>query len=57
LKGTVEAGFRQFEQRRGTPSGLHMLVAVARYLAAHAPTMRAQDQTWRIVERLFAGGD
>ncbi len=30
---TVEAGFRQFEQRRGTPSGLHMLVAVARYLA------------------------
>ena len=51
---TVEAGFRQFEQRRGTPSGLHMLVAVARYLAAHAPTMRTQDQTWRIVERLFA---
>jgi hypothetical protein len=54
---TVEAGFRQFEQRRGTPAGLHMLVAVARYLAAHAPTMRSQDQTWRIAERLFAGGE
>jgi nitrite reductase/ring-hydroxylating ferredoxin subunit len=53
----VEAGFRQFERRRGTASGLHMLVAVARYLAAHAPTMRSQDQTWRIAERLFAGGE
>jgi nitrite reductase/ring-hydroxylating ferredoxin subunit len=51
----VEGAFRQFEQLRGTPAATHVLIAAFRYLAAHAPTMRAQDQTWRIVERLHRG--
>jgi class 3 adenylate cyclase len=32
-----------------------MLVAAARYLAAHAPTVRAQDQTFQIAHRLAQG--
>jgi nitrite reductase/ring-hydroxylating ferredoxin subunit len=51
----VEGAFRQFEQLRGTQAATHVLIAAFRYLAAHAPTMRAQDQTWRIVERLHRG--
>ncbi len=39
---TVEAAFRQYETFRGTPAGLHVLVAAARYLAAHSPTVRAR---------------
>ena len=31
---------------------LHVLVAAARYLAAHAPTVRAQGQTFGIARRL-----
>ena len=34
-----------------------VLVAVARYLAAHAPTSRAMFQTARIARRLAAGED
>ncbi|MBI3411596.1 MAG: Rieske (2Fe-2S) protein, partial [Planctomycetes bacterium] len=52
---TVEAAFRQFEQLRGTPAGVHSLVAAARYLAAHAPTMREQGQTYRVARRLHRG--
>jgi len=57
----VETAHRQF-------SGLHshtvaaipaeavnVLVAAARYLAAHAPTVRAQGQTYRIAQRLHRG--
>ncbi len=51
----VEGAFRQFELLRGTQAATHVLIAAFRYLAAHAPTMRAQDQTWRIVERLHRG--
>ncbi len=32
-----------------------MLVAAARYLAAHAPTVRAQGQTYQIAYRLNRG--
>ncbi len=32
-----------------------MLVAAARYLAAHAPTMRAQGQTYQMAHRLARG--
>ncbi|MBI3409301.1 MAG: Rieske 2Fe-2S domain-containing protein [Planctomycetes bacterium] len=52
---TAEAAFRQFEQLRGTPAGVHALVAAARYLAAHAPTMREQGQTYRVARRLHRG--
>jgi hypothetical protein len=34
---------------------VHVLVAAARYLAAHAPTMRAQGQTYQIASRLSRG--
>ncbi len=51
----VEAAFRQYGLRRGTPAGAHVLVAAARYLAAHAPTVRAQGQTYQIARRLYRG--
>jgi hypothetical protein len=51
----VESAFRQYGLHRGTPAGTHVLVAAARYLAAHAPTVRAQGQTYRIAERLCRG--
>jgi nitrite reductase/ring-hydroxylating ferredoxin subunit len=51
----VEAAFRQYSLLRGTPAGTHVLVAAARYLAAHAPTVRAQGQTYQIAYRLFRG--
>jgi hypothetical protein len=35
----------------------HALVAVARYLAAHAPTSRAMLQTAKIARRLQRGDD
>jgi hypothetical protein len=52
---TIEASFRQYSQLRGTPEATNVLVAAARYLAAHAPTMRAQGQTYQIAQRLQRG--
>jgi hypothetical protein len=52
---TVEAAFRQHELLQGTSAGLNVLVAAARYLAAHAPTVRAEGQTYQIAHRLFRG--
>lgn len=52
---TIEAAFRQYERLRGTPAGTHVLVGAARYLAAHAPTVRAQEQTFQIASRLHRG--
>ncbi len=51
----VEAAFCQFEDLRGSPEGTHVLVAAGRYLAAHAPTMRAQGQTYQFATRLNRG--
>jgi nitrite reductase/ring-hydroxylating ferredoxin subunit len=51
----VEAAFRQYQSLRGTPEGGHVLVAAARYLAAHAPTVRAEQQTFQIARRLHRG--
>lgn len=51
----MEAAFRQYELLRDTKAGVHVLVAAARYLAAHAPTMRAQGQTYQMAERLHRG--
>jgi hypothetical protein len=51
----VEAAFRQYGLLRGAPAGAHVLVAAARYLAAHAPTVRAQGQTYQIARRLQRG--
>lgn len=52
---TVEAAFRQFTLLEGTPEGPLVLVAAARYLAAHSPTVRAQGQTYEIARRLQRG--
>jgi hypothetical protein len=51
----VEAAFRQHARLRGTAAGAHILVAAARYLAAHSPTMRSQGQTYDIARRLSRG--
>jgi nitrite reductase/ring-hydroxylating ferredoxin subunit len=52
---TMEAAFRQYEQMRHLPEAGYFLVAAGRYLAAHAPTMRAQGQTFLIARRLSRG--
>jgi nitrite reductase/ring-hydroxylating ferredoxin subunit len=51
----LEAGIRQYQEWEGRPEGEHVLVAVARYLAAHAPTQRAQLQTMQVALRLHRG--
>jgi nitrite reductase/ring-hydroxylating ferredoxin subunit len=51
----VEAGIRQYEGWQGRAEGEPILVAVARYLAAHAPTQRAQLQTAEVALRLHRG--
>jgi nitrite reductase/ring-hydroxylating ferredoxin subunit len=53
----VEAAFCQYGLLRGTLAGRNVLVAAARYLAAHAPTVRAQGQTYQIANRLHRGED
>ena len=47
----VEAAFRQFE----LTGDRIFLIAAARYLAAHVPTVRAQNQTFHIARRLHRG--
>jgi nitrite reductase/ring-hydroxylating ferredoxin subunit len=51
----IEAAFRQYSMLEGTDAGRHLLIATSRYLAAHAPTVRAQAQTYRIALRLNRG--
>ena len=51
----LEAAYRQYQYWRDTPEGVHVLVAATRYLAAHAPTMRSQGQTYQIAHRLHRG--
>jgi hypothetical protein len=52
---SIEAAFAQYARLRDTTSGAHVLVAAARYLAAHSPTMRSQEQTYDIARRLSRG--
>jgi hypothetical protein len=51
----VEAAFRQYSRSSGSPEGVNVLVAAARYLAAHAPTVRSQGQTYGLSRRLSRG--
>jgi nitrite reductase/ring-hydroxylating ferredoxin subunit len=51
----VEAAVHQHELLRGMDDGRLPLIAGARYLAAHAPTDRAQRQTYEIARRLHRG--
>jgi hypothetical protein len=53
----LEAGVRQFVVWGGTDEGRHILIAIARYLAAHSPTERATLQTADIPRRLMRGGE
>ena len=53
----LEAGIKLYEELKELRGDLAptVLVAVARYLAGHAPTDRATTQTYRIATRLHAG--
>jgi hypothetical protein len=51
----LEAAVRQHSILKGTPAAARVLIATARYLAAHAPTARAQAQTYQIALRLNRG--
>jgi nitrite reductase/ring-hydroxylating ferredoxin subunit len=53
----LEAGVRQFTVWGSGDEGRHILIAVARYLAAHSPTERAALQTADIAQRLMRGSD
>jgi hypothetical protein len=48
---------RQFSEWGDTNEGRHILIAVARYLAAHSPTERATLQTADIARRLMRGSE
>jgi hypothetical protein len=51
----LEAGVRQYREWGESDEGRHILIAVARYLAAHSPTERAQLQTAMVARRLSRG--
>jgi nitrite reductase/ring-hydroxylating ferredoxin subunit len=51
----IEGAFRQVGQTDDPTARAHFLIAAARYLAAHAPTLRAQGQTYQIAQRLHHG--
>lgn len=51
----VEAACQQFGSLTDAQERIHVLVAAARYLAAHAPTSRSQQQTYQIALRLHRG--
>ncbi|MFO7320275.1 MAG: Rieske (2Fe-2S) protein [Chloroflexota bacterium] len=51
----VEAAFRQSELLEDEQERAHVLIAAARYLAAHAPTSRSQGQVFNIAQRLARG--
>ena len=51
----LEAGVQQYWQWGNSAAGRHILIAVARYIAAHCPTERAQLQTATVARRLSLG--
>lgn len=51
----LEAGVRQYREWGDCDEGRHILIAVARYLAAHSPTERARLQTATVARRLSLG--
>lgn len=52
---SIEAAFRLYSQLPDSLEKVPVLVAAARYLAAHAPTMRSQEQTYQMAYRLHRG--
>lgn len=51
----IEAAIRRHSLLDDPEERSHMLIAAIRYLAAHAPTVRAQGQTYTIAQRLHHG--
>jgi nitrite reductase/ring-hydroxylating ferredoxin subunit len=51
----LEAGVQQYRQWDESAAGRHILIAVARYIAAHSPTERSQLQTAMVARRLSLG--
>jgi hypothetical protein len=51
----LEAGVQQYKEWGDTPEGHIILIAVARYLAAHSPTQRSSLQMAEIALRLHRG--
>jgi hypothetical protein len=51
----LEAGVQQYGEWGDCDEGRHILIAAARYLAAHSPTERAQLQTAMVARRLSVG--
>lgn len=56
---SLEAAYRQYDLLMQTPgteeAAKHVLIAAARYLAAHSPTARSANQTYQIALRLNRG--
>jgi nitrite reductase/ring-hydroxylating ferredoxin subunit len=52
----LQASVRQFLAWQGDPEAAPILIAAARYLAAHAPTARARRRTALVARRLMRGG-
>ncbi len=51
----MEAAFRQYSHLGNSIAGVNVLVAASRYLAAHTPTIRSQEQTYQMAYRLHRG--
>jgi nitrite reductase/ring-hydroxylating ferredoxin subunit len=51
----VEVAFRQYSTMADNSRRANVLIATARYLAAHSPTVRAQRQTYQIALKLHRG--
>jgi len=52
----LQAAVRQYLAWQGDQEASPILIAAARYLAAHCPTPRARYQTAQVVDRLMRGG-
>ena len=52
----LQAAVQQFMAWRDDPEAAPILIAAARYLAAHCPTPRARHQTAQVARRLMRGG-
>ena len=51
----LEAAARQYQAWQGDPEAAPILIAAARYLAAHSPTLRARHQAAQVARRLMRG--
>ena len=52
----LQAAVQQYLAWQGGPDAAPILIAAARYLAAHSPTARARHQTAQVARRLMMGG-